>query len=149
MALKTLLLRNKLELKKQALDELRKKDADFTRRETELENAIGEMDETATEEEKKVVEDAVEAFDAEKDEHEKNKKSLEQVIEGIEKEIKEEEARSQQAAASITPAPAAENNQERNIESTMNNRAKFFDMNHQERTAFFAVSYTHLRAHET
>ena len=52
MALKTLLLRNKLELKKQALDELRKKDADFTQREAELENAIGEMDETATEEAK-------------------------------------------------------------------------------------------------
>lgn len=138
MALKTLLLRNKLELKKQALDELRKKDTDFAQREAELENAIGEMDETATEEDRKVVEDAVEAFDVEKDAHEKNKKDLEQTINAIEEEIEEEEARSQQAAALTTPAPATENNQERNIETTMSNRAKFFDMNHQERTAFFA-----------
>jgi hypothetical protein len=42
MALKTLMLRRSIDLKKKELEELRKKDGDFQTREAELENAIAE-----------------------------------------------------------------------------------------------------------
>ena len=45
MALKVLLLRNKLDSRKKKLDELREKEQEFEKREAELEAAIEEMTE--------------------------------------------------------------------------------------------------------
>ena len=87
MALKTLLLRNKLDLKKKALTDLRAKDADFEKREAELEASINEMTEETPAEDREVVEGAVDEFNTEHEQHETDKKALEEEIRGIEEEI--------------------------------------------------------------
>ena len=63
MALKVLLLRNKLDASKKKLEELRTKDADFETREAELEAAINEMTEETSEEDRKVVENSTDIMD--------------------------------------------------------------------------------------
>ena len=77
MALRALLLRSRLDKKKKELEELRGQDADFAKREAELEAAIQEMTEETTEEERKEVEDQTEAFQKEKEEHEQKTGELE------------------------------------------------------------------------
>lgn len=89
MALKKLMLRRKIDAKKEQLEELRKKDAEFQTREAELETAIGEAE---TEEEQKAVEEEVEKFDEEKETHETAKNDLAGEIEGLEAELEEAEA---------------------------------------------------------
>lgn len=88
MALKTIMLRHGIERKKQQLEELRKKDADFDTREAELEAAIKEAN---TEEEQTAVGEAVEEFDNEKQAHENAKKTLSTEIAGLEKDLGEAE----------------------------------------------------------
>lgn len=129
MALKVLLLRNKLDAKKKNLDSLRSKDADFQKRESEIEAAISEMTEDTTEDDRKIVEEQAENFQKEKDEHEKQKEDLEKEISNIEAEIAKEEEN--------VPAPQNKDEQRKDI-GNMNNRTKFFGMSIQERDAFFA-----------
>lgn len=131
MALKTLLLRNKLDLKKKALADLRAKDADFEKREAELEASINEMTEETPAEDRAVVEGAVDEFNAEYEQHETDKKALEEEIRGIEEEIEKEEKEQR------TEAKTAEVPEQRGEKKTMETR-KFFGMNTQERDAFFA-----------
>lgn len=88
MALKTIMLRHGIERKKQQLEELRKKDADFDTREAELEAAIKEAN---TEEKQTAVGEAVEEFDTEKQAHENAKKTLSTEIAGLEKDLGEAE----------------------------------------------------------
>lgn len=131
MALKTLLLRNKLDLKKKALADLRAKDADFEKREAELEASINEMTEETPAEDRAVVEGAVDEFNTEHEQHETDKKALEEEIRGIEEEIEKEE-KEQRTEAKIAEVP-----EQRGEIKTMETR-KFFGMNTQERDAFFA-----------
>ena len=104
MALKTLLLRNKLDLKKKALADLRAKDADFEKREAELEASINEMTEETPAENRAVVEGAVDEFNTEHEQHETDKKALEEEIRGIEEEIEKEE-KEQRTEAKIAEVP--------------------------------------------
>ena len=131
MALRALLLRSKLEKAKSELEQLRAKDADFATREAELEQAIGEVTDETSEEDRTELETQVENFQKEKDEHEEEKGKLESEIEKIEGDIAEEEKRS--AAAVQKP----EKREGRKVE-VMENRTKFFGMSVQERDAFFA-----------
>ncbi|MBR6541802.1 MAG: phage major capsid protein, partial [Anaerotignum sp.] len=131
MALKTLLLRSKLDAKKKELESLRAKDADFETREAELEAAIGEMTEETSAEDRAEVERQTEEFQTEKDSHNNAKGELEAEVERLENEIAEEEHRSAVVAKSN---PKKE---ERGAEHIMETR-KFFGMNTQERDAFFA-----------
>ncbi len=131
MALKALLLRNKLDLKKKALADLRAKDADFEKREAELEASINEMTEETPAEDRAVVEGAVEEFNTEHEQHETDKKALEEEIRGIEEEIEKEE-KEQRTEAKVVEVP-----EQRGEKKTMETR-KFFGMNTQERDAFFA-----------
>ena len=133
MALKTLLLRSKLDAKKKSLEELRKKDADFVKREAEIEAAVNEMTEETTEEDRQAVEQQAEDFQKEKDEYDQEKKDLEKVISEIEADIKAEEEKTLMA----TKTEDQEERKEGKTK-TMRNRKKFFDMNVQEREAFFA-----------
>ncbi len=130
MALKTLLMRSRLDAKKKELDALRGKDADFEKREAELEAAIGEMTEETSDEDRKVVEEQADAFQTEKGEHDTAKGELEAEVERLENEIAEEEKRSARAISNPE-------NEERGVEKPMETR-KFFGMNMQERDAFFA-----------
>lgn len=129
MALKALLLRSKLDAKKKELEALRAKDADFEKREAELETAIGEMTEETSEEDRQEVEKQAEVFQTEKDEHDTAKGELEAEVERLENEIAEEEKRSAEVQKPET--------RERGAENTMETR-RFFNMTAQERDAFFA-----------
>lgn len=131
MALKTLLLRKKLDEKKSLLAKLREKDGDFQKREAEFETAIGEMDAGISEDDRKSIEEEVEKFTEEKTAHDKAKKDLETEIENIENEIQEEEKR---AAECVDK----KDKKERGMESNMEKRTKFYNMTLSERNAFFA-----------
>lgn len=130
MALKVLLLRKKLDSSKKALEELRAKDASFVTREAELEAAINEMTEETTEEDRKIVEESIDSFNSEKEDHEKEKNDLEEEIKRIENEIEEEERKQSQSIKKPE--------ERKEIIHTMENRTKFFGMSIQERDAFFA-----------
>ena len=130
MALRAILLRNKLDTKNKALEALRAKDAEIEKREQELEAAINEMTDETSEEDRKVVEKQVEELRLEKEGHEKEKKALEEEISETENEIKKEEEKK--------PEPAAPEGGERKENKVMVNRKRISDMSIQERDAFFA-----------
>lgn len=88
MALKAIMLRNRIDKKMSELEELRKKDEEFLNREAELETAINEA---VTEEEQQVVSEQVDAFDAEKTEHEEAKTRLQGEIDDLEAQLAETE----------------------------------------------------------
>lgn len=88
MALKALMLRKKLNDAKKALEALRAKDAEFEKREKEIETSIEEAE---AEEERAAVEEAVESFESEKKQHEDEKAGLERQITDLEKDLEEEE----------------------------------------------------------
>lgn len=88
MALKAIMLRAKLDKKNKELDALREKDADFTKRVSELEAAIAEAQ---TEEEQQTVSDAVDQFETEKEAHEAAKTSLQNEIDDLESELEKTE----------------------------------------------------------
>lgn len=128
--LKALLLRNKIDSKKAELAELRTAAAELEKREKELESDINEA---KTEEEKAVVEKAVNQFEQDKAENEKSISELETEIADMEKELDAVEQKQQ--------TPQAEGNSEdetRKGNVKMKTRLKFFGMNVQERDAFFA-----------
>lgn len=129
MALRALVLRKKLEIKKNELETLRSKDADFETREAELSKAVEEIDDETPEDDKKVVEDEVEKFDRDKKDHEESKAGLEEEIKNIEKEI---EADEKQQRKSVEPKVT-----EGRENKEMLTRTKFFGMDMQERRSLF------------
>lgn len=130
MALKALMLKRKIDLCKQALEELRSKDADFKKREEELEASIAEVQ---TDDERTAVEEAVTAFETDKAAHDEAVGNLEEELRGLETELSEEEDKQE------VPAPAdppAGNDQERKVDLSMEIRTRFTDMTMEQRTAF-------------
>lgn len=128
--LKALLLRNKIDSKKAELAELRTAAAELEKREKELESDINEA---KTEEEKAVVEKAVNQFEQDKAENEKSISELETEIADMEKELDAVEQKQQ------TPQTEGNSDDEtRKGNVKMKTRLKFFGMNVQERDAFFA-----------
>lgn len=121
--LKTLMLRKRLDDAKKALTALREKDADFQKRQEELEGAI---EEAQTEEEKSAVEEEVEKFDAEKKAHEEEKADLEQSVEDLEGELAGAEAEdaAKSAAAEAEAERGAEAGSEKREAIRMNARAR-------------------------
>ena len=126
MAIKALMLRKKLDDKKKLLDALREKDNEFKTREAELEQSVAEAE---TEEEKTAVEEAVENYTQEHEQHETDKKALESEIAGLEKELEEEERKAK---------PSVEPNKTTRKDDVKMETRKFFNMPSQERDAFFA-----------
>ena len=116
MALKILMLRSKMDRLNKELESLREKDAEFSAREAELEQAVNEA---ATEEEEKVVAENVEQFESEKQAHDERKSALEQEISEIEGQIKEIEEK----------APTRGTNPDANPESKHNERGETNKMN--------------------
>lgn len=126
MALRAIMLKAKIDKKREELKKLKEKDAEFATREAELETAIGEAQ---TEEEQQVVSGQVETFETEKKEHDEKKENLEKEIEDLENDLKKEEQQPEEPVRAREP---------KGEKRTMENRRKFFGMNAQERTAFFA-----------
>ena len=123
--LRALVLRNKIDSAKKALEALRAKDADFATREAEIEKSIEEAAALEEGEEKaeaqKIVEEEAEKFDSEKKEHEEAKEKLENDIAEMEKDLAEVEAEQE------TPVPEPENTEKRERKVTkMAHRNKFF-----------------------
>ncbi|MEA5047455.1 MAG: phage major capsid protein [Eubacteriales bacterium] len=148
MALKQLMLRKKLEAataeaaahrsKRAALDE--RKTA-LTKREQEAETALNELNADSTQEERGAVETEASAIDTDQAaldqeiaDHEAEQTRLDGVVSGLETEVQQLDERS---------APPQENNpvlpdQRSRKEPGMLNRTKFYNMSHEERSAFFA-----------
>lgn len=101
MALRAIMLRHKIDAKKQELNALREKDADFDKREKELETAIAEAE---TDEQRSVVETEVNKFDGEKRAHDASKTALENEIRGLEADLAAEEAAAPEPDAEPKPA---------------------------------------------
>lgn len=125
MALRALMLGKKLNEKKAALEELRKKIESFTQREADLEQAIEEAE---TDEEKAAVEEAVTAFEAEKAEAEEAEANLDAEVRELEAELDSVEVKEE-----VEERKAAHVVETREKEINMNKR--FRDMTHEERTA--------------
>lgn len=130
MALKALMLKRKIDLCKQALEALRAKDADFKKREEELEASIAEVQ---TDDERTAVEEAVTAFETDKAAHDEAVGNLEEELRGLETELSEEE--NKQNVPAKDDAPAADN-EERKVEKSMEIRTRFSEMTMEQRTAF-------------
>lgn len=130
MALKALLLRNKLESRRKALEDLRAKDAEFQNREAELTASIEEVQ---TDEERAQVEELVNSFEAEQTAHRESVAALEREIEGLEADLQtEEEAQDTTPPAGATgEAPAAQT--ERSVNAMYEKR--FAALNMEQRTA--------------
>ncbi|MFQ7103243.1 MAG: phage major capsid protein, partial [Anaerovoracaceae bacterium] len=135
MALKALRLRKKIELKTTELNSLREKDKDFETREAELTRSIEEAD---TEEDQALVDDEIEKFTREKEEHEEAEKNLEDEIRELEQELEEVEKE--------PPAPQPEDERDKrggvrnmqiraNIRELPMNVRAFDALTREERTA--------------
>lgn len=88
MALKTLMLRKRINDAKKELEALNAKDEALVAREAELEISISEVN---TEEERDAVSEAIDEFEAEKKDHEEKKADLERQVADLEAELQEEE----------------------------------------------------------
>lgn len=88
MALKALMLKRKLDEKRQKLAELEKLDASFSVREAKIEAAI---EEAADDEGQAAVEAEIEEFEGEKEAHETEKASLVEEIASLERDLEAEE----------------------------------------------------------
>jgi HK97 family phage major capsid protein len=131
MALKAIMLRKKLNDAQKALDALREKDAEFEKREAELEASI---EETTTQEERDAVDGEIEKFEAEKTEHAEAKEKLEAEVRELEQSLADEEA----AQDTTTPAqaPVEEKREEKKV-MNYNKRSAMFGKTQQERDMFF------------
>lgn len=129
MALRTLMLGKKLSDKKKALEAVREKIAGFEAREAELAQAIEEAE---TDEEKQTVEEAVEAFEAERTQAEEEATNLDTEVRELETELDEidEKTKVEERASH----PAKETREETKIMPTMSRRFK--EMTIEERTRF-------------
>ena len=129
MALKALLLRRGIDMKRAELEALTAKDADFQRREAELETAINEVN---TAEEQAAVEAEVETFNAEKDAHVEAKKKLETELGVLETELEAEEAKQDAEPPAEDPAP--EQRKERH--GNMSYEMRYRELTNESRAAF-------------
>lgn len=123
MALKTLLMRKRIDNKKKELEALRSKD--FSAREAELTKAI---DEVETEEQRAEIESMVAEFDAEKAENEKAIADLEQEIKDLEADLAAEEE-----AQDTTPPADKKPEEERKDENPMKTRESKVAMTTREK----------------
>ena len=135
MALKTLMLRKKIDLKRKERSALADQLKDLEKREAEL---VVTIEEVTNEEEQQAVQESVDALIEEKEKLEESAEALDQVIKDLEKELDDAEA-----AQNTDPAPAASVTVDENERSkkpmNLTTRNKIFSrMSIQERDAFFA-----------
>lgn len=129
MAIKAILLRKKIDDAKKKLQEL---NVDFAAREKELEQAIAEAE---TEEEKKAVEEAVDALEKEQKENADAKADLEAEVTKLEGELAEIEAEPEPAPV-VDPAPEQPGGERKGVKNMITR--DFFGMSAEKRAAFFA-----------
>ena len=133
MAIKALMLRKKIDLRKKSLAELLEKSNEFETRQSELEKAL---EEALNDEELNAVEEEQKKIDEEKAPHDEAVKKLEEEIQNLTDELKEEEE--QQEATPVDIPQEQPEEAERKVEIPMSKRNVFAKMNMQERDAMFA-----------
>jgi len=146
MALKQLILNKRISALNNQLEELRKKDAEFTTRaeelktrEAELETAVNEITEETPEADRTVVDEAVAAFEtdqqtleADQQANDGEKKKLEDEIQVLQKELDEIDSRTK-----TPPAKPPAETEKRKDEVHMSNRMKFLGvLAPEQRNAF-------------
>lgn len=133
MALRVLMAKKNLDQKKNELEEVRKSLAEFSTRETDLEKAI---EEAFTEEEKKVVEEEIGKYEADKKEAEERENTLSAEVSELESELAELEK--EQDTEPVPENDVSNANEEtRKVNVNMETR-KFFNLSSQERDMFIA-----------
>lgn len=145
MALKVLLLRKRLDEKKNELEELRALDPRMDEKEKELEAAIAEA---VSDEDKAAVEGLVDEFEGEKKDHEAAKASLTAEIAGLEQDLKEAEETAPESSGPSgnqgggdggSPDTRTKNNESRKDDGIMKRTVRGFGrMDMQSRNAFVA-----------
>lgn len=130
MALKTLMLRKKLDEKNKALAAIRSAAEELEKREAELEQSITEAE---TDEEKSAVEEAVAQFETDKAENEEQAANLEREIGEIEAEISESENK-QEEARKAEPVKKEERTEKPTM--TINTKRTYFGMTRSEAEEF-------------
>lgn len=133
MALKVLLLRKKLTDMQTSLADLERTAQGFKTREAEL---AADIEAAQTDEERSVVEAAVESFERERSQNTTAIEQLRTNIADMENQIREAEEAARQARSG-----QGEHHEEKKDGTTMNNaetRTRFFGMNTQQRDAFMA-----------
>jgi len=128
MALKTLLMRKRIDNKKKELDALRAKAAEFETREAELEQAINEVE---TDEQRTEIEGMVEEHEAAKAENAQAIADLEREVEQLENDLAAEE----EAQDTTPPAEAKPAEEERKETKPMKTRENIPAMTMRERLA--------------
>lgn len=154
MALKQLVLRKKLEAataeaaqhrsKRTALDERR---TALQTREQAAEAALNELTADSTQEERAVVETeaaAIEteqaALDKEFADHDAEQTRLDGIVSGLETDVQQLDERSAPPSETNTSALPEQRSRK---EPVMENRTKYYDMTHEQRSAFFAREDVH------
>lgn len=130
MALRTLMLRKKLDEKNNALAAIREAAKELERREAELEQSITEAE---TEEEKTAVEEAVAQFETDKAENSTQAANLEREIGEIEAEISESENK-QEEARKVEPVKKEERTEKPTM--AINTKRTYFGMTRAEAEEF-------------
>ena len=125
MALKALLIKKKLDVKRAALQALTPRRAALQARETELEASIAEVDENTEAEARATLDEAVDTFEADRAALDQEQSALEDEIRALEGELEAEEAA--QDTTPPAPAPAAAEKNERKENHTMSTRTKIFN----------------------
>lgn len=140
MALKTLVLRSRIDTVVTKIAALRAQDDDFEARKAEITQAIAEMTAETSEEERSIVENKADAFDAELQSHIDAIAAEEQRLADLREELAAEEARQNTTPPAPAEAVPAENQRRENTTmSTMNTRARIFrNMNAEQRSALVA-----------
>ncbi|MBQ7563911.1 MAG: phage major capsid protein [Lachnospiraceae bacterium] len=146
MALQALMLRKRIDESKKTLAGLREKEADFKKREAELEQSI---EEAATDEEREAVEAAIGEFETERTEHDESVAGLEKQISDLEENLRsveqaeeERDARALKERAEAKRAAELEKKEVNRAEqrgdyTNMDSRNLFAKLSVQERDAIF------------
>lgn len=135
MAIKALMLRKKIDLRKKSLAELLEKSNEFETRQSELEKAL---EEALNDEELNAVEEEQKKIDEEKAPHDEAVKKLEEEIQNLTDELKEEEE--QQEATPVDIPQEQPEEAERKVEIPMSKRTIFDNMDIATRNAMFERS---------
>lgn len=131
MALRSLMLKKKIDEVKQSIEQSRATAKKLETREAELASAI---EEASTDEEKTAVEEAVTKFEEEKKANEEETASFEEELRNLQADLEKEEAKQTEVVKdSQSEEPKAKERQE--VKVSMR-RTKFFGLSHEERKAF-------------
>ena len=132
MALKALMIKRQIDLKRKSLKTLQDKAAEFTTREADLKKAIEEVE---TDEQRQAVDEMIAAFDQDKDAHDQAVTGLENEIAGLERDLEAEEAKQDiEPPANPTNDPQTPAGEERRNE-TMSTRVQIPGMTIRDRLA--------------